>query len=178
MSAHDSRTLSRREFLMRAAALAGAAAMAACAPAPPAPAEEEMEEEVEEEVEEEEEEAPAEAPAESEGVMLTMWKGPHKAAGDETKLCARPTLDIFESTASAFLLAAKSSNRFSPRWLSTPRITALSAKQRRHVAIWDFKKAVSWGSTLTAAWRLRRMDMACLQRWSAVFIFFPPCSMI
>jgi len=35
------------------------------------------------------------APA-AEGVVLTMWKGPHKPAGDETKLYARPTLDIFE----------------------------------------------------------------------------------
>ena len=29
-------------------------------------------------------------------VTLTMWKGPHKAAGDETKLCAQPTLDVLE----------------------------------------------------------------------------------
>lgn len=30
-------------------------------------------------------------------VTLTMWKGPHKPAGDETKLYARPTLDKFEA---------------------------------------------------------------------------------
>ena len=87
MIAKDSRTLSRREFLTRAAAVAGAAALAACAPATPAPTEEAMEEE---------EEEPAEAPPEVEAVTLTMWKGPHKAAGDETKLCAQPTLDIFQ----------------------------------------------------------------------------------
>lgn len=36
------------------------------------------------------------APA-TEGVTLTMWKGPHKAAGDETKLCAGPALELFET---------------------------------------------------------------------------------
>ncbi|MBV7328153.1 sugar ABC transporter substrate-binding protein [Chloroflexi bacterium TSY] len=39
--------------------------------------------------------AGASAPA-GEVVTLTMWKGPHKAAGDETKLCAQPTLDVLQ----------------------------------------------------------------------------------
>ncbi|CAN5861796.1 sugar ABC transporter substrate-binding protein [soil metagenome] len=73
---------SRREFLIRTATLASVAAIssafAACAPAG----------------------APAtggsqSAPAQA-AITLTMWKGPHKAAGDETKLCAQPTLDLFE----------------------------------------------------------------------------------
>lgn len=78
----STRLLSRREFLARAAALGGAAALAACAPAAPAAGEEAAE---------------APAPAAAGAVTLTMWKGPHKPAGDETKLCARPTLDKFEA---------------------------------------------------------------------------------
>ena len=35
------------------------------------------------------------AAASGQQVTLTMWKGPHKAAGDETKLCAGPTLEKF-----------------------------------------------------------------------------------
>jgi multiple sugar transport system substrate-binding protein len=42
--------------------------------------------------------APAAKPAVAgQAVTLTMWKGPHKPAGDETKLYARPTLEKFEA---------------------------------------------------------------------------------
>lgn len=93
MVARESRTLSRREFLTRSATLIGAAALSACVPAAPAePAEEPMAEEPMEE-----EEAPSEAEPEVEAVTLTMWKGPHKAAGDETRLCAQPTIDVFQT---------------------------------------------------------------------------------
>jgi len=84
----STRLLSRREFLARTAVLGGAAALAVCAPAalaaPAAPA---VGEEAKEEA----------APAAPGVVTLTMWKGPHKPTGDETKLCARPTLDKFEA---------------------------------------------------------------------------------
>jgi multiple sugar transport system substrate-binding protein len=77
-----SKTLSRRDFLVRTATLAGVATvgagLAACAPAGPASTD-----------------AGDEAPA-MEVITITMWKGPHKAAGDETKLCAQPTLDVLE----------------------------------------------------------------------------------
>jgi multiple sugar transport system substrate-binding protein len=81
--AHNQIRVSRRDFLIRSALLAGlattGAALAACAPPAPSAAPSE-------------EQAPAAA-----GVTLTMWKGPHKPAGDETKLYARPTLDMFEA---------------------------------------------------------------------------------
>jgi len=80
-------SLSRRAFLIRSAAVAGLAtvgsALAACAPAT-APS------------------GGAEAGAEAgaapagEAITLTMWKGPHKPAGDETAQCAGPTLAKFE----------------------------------------------------------------------------------
>ena len=70
--------LSRRGFLAGAATLTGAAAVAACVPAAPAGTD-----------------AGGDEPA-MEGVTLTMWKGPHKAAGDETKLCAQPTLNTLQ----------------------------------------------------------------------------------
>ncbi len=74
--------LSRRDFLVRTATVAGVAAvgagLSACAPAVPAA-----------------EGDGGDMPA-MEVVTLTMWKGPHKAAGDETKLCAQPTLDVLE----------------------------------------------------------------------------------
>lgn len=74
--------LSRRSFLVRTATVAGAATlgagMAACAPAVPGATD-----------------VGGDAPA-MEVVTLTMWKGPHKAAGDETKLCAQPTIDVLE----------------------------------------------------------------------------------
>lgn len=82
-------TLSRREFLIRAAAVSSATVLAACAPAAPAaPAPAAPAEKAEEK---------APAPAAPAAVTLTMWKGPHKAAGDETKLCAQPTLDNFQA---------------------------------------------------------------------------------
>lgn len=77
--------LSRREFMKRSVAVAGLATVssvfAACVPAaaPTGGAAPEA----------------GAAPA-ADVVTLTMWKGPHKPAGDETKLCARPTLDKFE----------------------------------------------------------------------------------
>ena len=74
--------LSRRSFLTRTATVAGVATLgsglSACAMAVPAAGDE-----------------GGGAPA-MEVVTLTMWKGPHKAAGDETKLCAQPTLDVLE----------------------------------------------------------------------------------
>ena len=77
-----SRKLSRRSFLVRTATLAGVASVGAgftaCAPAIPGAAGD-----------------GGDSPA-MEVVTLTMWKGPHKAAGDETKLCAQPTLDVLE----------------------------------------------------------------------------------
>jgi ABC-type glycerol-3-phosphate transport system substrate-binding protein len=71
----------------------GAAVLAGCAGAPTAaPAATEAPK-----VEEKPTEAPAAtaAPPSGEVVTLTFWKGPHKAAGDETKLCAGPTLEKF-----------------------------------------------------------------------------------
>ena len=86
--------LSRRVFLARMSALAGGAlALAACQPTPTAaPAATEVPK-----AEEVATEAPAATPAAPSGevVTLTMWKGPHKSAGDETKLCAGPTLEKF-----------------------------------------------------------------------------------
>lgn len=74
--------LSRRDFLVRTATVAGVATvgagLAACVPAAPAATDES-----------------GAAPA-MEVVTLIMWKGPHKAAGDETKLCAQPTLDTLQ----------------------------------------------------------------------------------
>ena len=74
--------LSRRSFLTRTATVAGVATLgaglSACVPAAPAAGDE-----------------GGGAPA-MEVVTLTMWKGPHKAAGDETKLCAQPTLDVLQ----------------------------------------------------------------------------------
>ena len=71
-----SKTLSRRDFLVRTATLAGVATvgagLAACAPAGPASTD-----------------AGDEAPA-MEVITITMWKGPHKAAGDENETL-RPT---------------------------------------------------------------------------------------
>ena len=78
----NGRKLSRRSFLVRTATLAGVASvgagLTACAPAIPGAAGD-----------------GGDSPA-MEVVTLTMWKGPHKAAGDETKLCAQPTLDVLE----------------------------------------------------------------------------------
>ena len=66
-------TLSRREFLVHTAGVAAAATvatgLASCTLTVPAVTD-----------------PGAEAPA-MEPITLTMWKGPHKAAGDETKLC-------------------------------------------------------------------------------------------
>ncbi|NPV09639.1 MAG: sugar ABC transporter substrate-binding protein [Anaerolineae bacterium] len=85
-------SISRRAFLVRMGALGGAAVasgvLAACAGAPAgeAPAATQV---------------PAEAAATTapaavgEVVTLQMWKGPHKAAGDETVQCAGPTLEKF-----------------------------------------------------------------------------------
>jgi multiple sugar transport system substrate-binding protein len=41
--------------------------------------------------------AAAKPAAAGQPVTVTMWKGPHKPAGDETKLYARPTLEKFEA---------------------------------------------------------------------------------
>lgn len=75
-------TLSRREFLVHTAGVAAAATvatgLASCTLTVPAVTD-----------------PGAEAPA-MEPITLTMWKGPHKAAGDETKLCAQPTLDVLQ----------------------------------------------------------------------------------
>jgi multiple sugar transport system substrate-binding protein len=80
----DRTRISRREFLIRTAALASAATVGVTLAACAAPAGTQSTG------------GEAEAPA-AEGVALTMWKGPHKAAGNETKECAGPTLEIFES---------------------------------------------------------------------------------
>ncbi|MGQ9555730.1 MAG: extracellular solute-binding protein, partial [Anaerolineae bacterium] len=86
--------LSRRVFLARMSALAGGAlALAACQPTPTAaPAATEVPK-----AEEVATEAPAATPAAPSGevVTLTFWKGPHLTAGQETTLCAGPTLEKF-----------------------------------------------------------------------------------
>ncbi|NLT41419.1 MAG: sugar ABC transporter substrate-binding protein [Anaerolineae bacterium] len=81
-------SISRRAFLGRMGAVGGltlaSAAIAACAatPASQEPGAPEA--------------AATTAPAAvAETVTLNMWKGPHKAAGDETTLCAGPTLETF-----------------------------------------------------------------------------------
>lgn len=88
MSEEQERGLTRRQFIRVSLGAVGTVGLAACAPQPPAaePTEAPAAEEPTE---------PAEVPA-PEVVNLIMWKGPHKAAGDETKLCAQPTLDIFQ----------------------------------------------------------------------------------
>ncbi len=79
--------LSRREFLVRTVAGVGlvtvGSALAACAPAVAPTGGSAVE-------------STDAGSAAAEVVTLTMWKGPHKPAGDETKLYARPTLDLFE----------------------------------------------------------------------------------
>ncbi len=104
MTINQEKAISRREFLIVGAATISAAGLAACAPkATEAPAEpDEPTEAPAEPTEAAEEpteapEEPTEAPAPVEPVTVLMWKGPHKPAGDETELCARPTLDEFEA---------------------------------------------------------------------------------
>jgi multiple sugar transport system substrate-binding protein len=81
----DSNRFSRRKFLLHSAALVSVATvgpvLAGCAAPAPAGTQSAGDGQA--------------APA-ADVVTLTMWKGPHKAAGDETKLCAQPTLNIFQ----------------------------------------------------------------------------------
>jgi len=86
--------LSRRTFLQATIGALGVAGMAACAAPPAAPAPEPAK--AADTPAAAEAPKPTEAPP-PEAVTLTMWKGPHKAAGDETKLCAQPTLDKFQA---------------------------------------------------------------------------------
>jgi len=84
------RHVTRRGFLRLAGTMASLGALAACAGAPtaaPAATEPPKAEEV-----------ATQPPAVEEVVTLTMWKGPHKPAGDETKLCAGPTLEQFTAS--------------------------------------------------------------------------------
>ena len=79
---------SRRMFLQAGIGTLGIAGLAACVPQPSAPTAPQAAQATEAPAAAEEPQ-PTEAPPAQEAVTLTMWKGPHKPAGDETKLIGR-----------------------------------------------------------------------------------------